>query len=83
LVAAQTRSGESAEGEGNPMISREDLARLAKEIAGLGYYEETASHYACLIGDTPCVDEHGRIVVIDGNGRELARFKLQFYGDEG
>ena len=32
------------------------------------------SHYAVLIGDTPCADEAGNIIVLDGE-KEVARLK--------
>jgi hypothetical protein len=57
----------------------ESLAELAAEIKALGYDDRTAGRYAALIGDTPGIDEQGRIVVIDQNGREVARLKLKFF----
>jgi hypothetical protein len=47
-----------------------------------GYDLETASHFAMLIGDTPCVDDQGRIIV-EKDGKELARLKpLSFFSTE-
>jgi ribulose-5-phosphate 4-epimerase/fuculose-1-phosphate aldolase len=57
---------------------------LIEEIQSQGYSTETAGHYAALIGDTPLVDEQGRFVVIDNDGKELARLQpLKFFGNTG
>ena len=56
------------------MMDENSLTELTHEIMAQGYDEGTASHYAVLIGDTPCVDEAGNILVLDGE-REIARLK--------
>jgi hypothetical protein len=56
------------------MMDEDSFTGLTHEIMSQGYDEETASHYAVLIGDTPCVDEAGNIVVLDGE-KEIARLK--------
>ena len=60
-------------------LSMEGFEKLAREIMALGYDEETASHYAALIGDTPAVDDAGQVVVLDEHGQELARLALNFF----
>ncbi len=62
------------------MMSDAAFNKLIDEIMTHGYDEKTASHFAALIGDTPAMDEHGNVVVME-NGRELARFKLKFVGE--
>ena len=62
-------------------MTRESLDELAAEIRGLGYDRRTAGHYAALIGDTPMGDDQGRIVVIDEQGKELARLPLKFFDE--
>ena len=63
------------------MIDSQGFGELVQEIMRQGYNEETAAHYAMLIGDRPCYDTAGRIVV-EENGLELARIKpLKFFGD--
>jgi hypothetical protein len=59
------------------MMTQEQFRELIKEIKALGYDEETAGGFAVFIGDTPCLDEQGRVVVIDDDGRELARLNLR------
>lgn len=61
-------------------MSFDGLAELAEEIRRQGFDEETASRFAALIGDTPIIDDAGKVVVRDG-GRELARLKLHFFED--
>jgi hypothetical protein len=56
------------------MMDDDSLTELTREIMTQGYDEETASNYAVLIGDTPCMDEAGNVVVMDGN-KEIARLK--------
>lgn len=64
------------------MIEFEQFKELIAEIQSQGFDEETAAHYAALIGDTPCYDEDGNIVVRDENDRVLARLRpLKFYED--
>lgn len=61
------------------MMDENSLTELTHEIMRQGYDEATASNYAVLIGDTPCMDEEGNIVVLDG-GKEIARLKpLMFF----
>jgi len=50
-----------------------DLAKQIQEENGLD--EETASHYAALVGDTPELDEDGLVIVLE-DGREIARIKM-------
>lgn len=64
------------------MMNNESLDRLCAEIMALGYSAATASRYAALIGDTPCFDEAGNIVV-EENGIEFARLPLKYFDDEG
>jgi hypothetical protein len=59
------------------MMTPEGMDELVKAIRALGYDEETAERYAVFIGDTPKVDETGKTVVIDDEGRELARIDLR------
>jgi hypothetical protein len=58
----------------------ESFQELIDAIMALGFDEKTASDYAMLIGDTPVIDEQGRVVVSE-NGRELARLKLSYFDD--
>ncbi|MCO5051299.1 MAG: hypothetical protein M9920_03250 [Verrucomicrobiae bacterium] len=63
------------------MIEFEQFKELIAEIQSQGYDEETASRFAALIGDLPCYDEDGNMVVRDGD-RILARLRpLKFYED--
>jgi len=62
------------------MHTLETFSALVDAIKALGYDEDTACHYAALIGDTPCSDEAGKIVVQEDDGRELARLDLHFFG---
>lgn len=55
------------------------LSKLAQEIKAQGYDDKTATKFARLIGDTPYTDDTGAVVIIDDNGKELARLKLNFY----
>ncbi|HLX71932.1 MAG TPA: hypothetical protein VKV04_20140 [Verrucomicrobiae bacterium] len=59
------------------MMTDEGLAQLTHDIMALGYDCATAGHYAALIGDTPCFDGDGRIVIQDDQGHELARLRLR------
>ena len=45
----------------------------------LGYDEQTSAHFAALIGDTPCFDEQGRLVVMNESGAILARLRLKYF----
>jgi hypothetical protein len=61
------------------MLDRKAFDALVDEIQTQGYDEETAAHYAALIGDTPCAAEDGRIVITE-DGKEIARLKpLKFF----
>ncbi len=62
------------------MITDEGLSQLAREIVALGYNEHTAAHYAALIGDTPCLDSDGRVVVME-HGQVLARLRLKSFDE--
>jgi len=54
----------------------ENFLELAKQIQmENGLDEETASHYAALVGDTPVLDEDGLVFVYEGE-KEIARIKL-------
>lgn len=59
------------------MLTKNGFDRLVTAIERLGFDEETAVDYAALIGDTPCLDESGLVVVTDETGRELARLRLE------
>ena len=59
------------------MITDDGFTRLVTAIERLGFDEETAADYAARIGDTPCLDESGLVVVSDATGRELARLRLE------
>jgi len=50
------------------------LTELAREIMAQGYDELTASNYAVMIGDTPCRDRDGNVLVLDGR-REVVKLK--------
>ncbi len=56
-----------------PGFSR--LAKTAREIQGLGYDEQTAAHYAILIGDKPTIQADGTVLIIEG-GRQIAALRL-------
>lgn len=61
-------------------LSTEDFNELVDEIMSQGYDEETAAHYAALIGDTPLVDPATGQIIVEEKGRELARLKpLKFF----
>lgn len=64
------------------MLEFDGFKQLVDEIAALGYDRETAGNFAALIGDTPLLDEQGRIVVRESDGTELVRLKLKFYDDK-
>lgn len=42
------------------------LNELTREIMAQGYDEKIASDYAVLIGDTPCTDHAGNVLVMAG-----------------
>ena len=56
-------------------MSNSGLKRLTQEIMKQGYAFEQACEFAALIGDTPCFDEAGLLVVEDEKGNELARLR--------
>jgi hypothetical protein len=61
------------------MIEANMLKELTRQIMAQGYDEKTASDYAVLIGDTPCMDEHGNVFVMDGK-KQIAKLKpLAFF----
>jgi hypothetical protein len=47
---------------------------LVREIKGQGVDEATAARWAGLIGDTPALDERGKVLVMDG-GKVIARLE--------
>lgn len=59
--------------------SNESFEELINAIERLGLPREISAKYAALIGDTPCMDEAGKTVVIDHQGKELARLALDFF----
>jgi len=59
------------------MLTKKGFNRLVTAIERLGFDEETAAQYAARIGDTPCVDESGRVGVTEETGRELAQLRLE------
>jgi hypothetical protein len=61
-------------------LEYEGFVALIGEIKSLGYDEETASHYAALIGDTPVFDETGLLVVLEGDA-VLARLPLKYFDE--
>jgi hypothetical protein len=50
------------------------LKDLTREIMAQGYDEATAANYAVMIGDTPCLDVAGNVIVMDA-GRPVATLK--------
>lgn len=52
-------------------MSFEAFEKMIERIKAQGYDDETAARYARLIGDTPCVDDEGKIVVIDLDTMEI------------
>jgi hypothetical protein len=64
------------------MHTEDSFKQLIKAIESKGFDRETAGKFAVIIGDTPHVDEAGNTVVIDNEGKELARFKLDFFESE-
>jgi hypothetical protein len=64
------------------MMDEKALTDLTHEIMRQGYSEETASDYAVLLGDTPCRDAAGNILVIDA-GNVIATLKpLEFFATD-
>jgi len=60
------------------MIEEHAFSELVNQIKSLGIDENTAAHYAMLIGDTPCLDENGKTVVEQDNVI-LARLDLKIF----
>jgi len=58
------------------MMDRNAFDRIVTAIQQLGYDESTAVRYAVLIGDTPSLDDDGKVVVTDEHGDVLARLDL-------
>jgi hypothetical protein len=55
-------------------MSFEAFEAMIAAIEKQGYDRETAAEYARWIGDTPCLDEEGKVLVINGEtGEVLAR----------
>ena len=63
------------------MINQVSFNRLVDEIMGKGFDEETAAHFAALIGDAPTTDKDGNILVIEA-GKIVATLKLGFFQNE-
>jgi hypothetical protein len=61
-------------------MNQESFNKLVDEIMTKGFNEETAAHFASLIGDTPTADAEGDTLVIE-NGKVLAKMKLRFFSD--
>ncbi len=53
----------------------EDVADQLAKLNGLS--PDTASHYLSLIGDTPELAEDGKVIVIDDDGKEIARIVME------
>ena len=64
------------------MMDLEQFKELIAEIMSQGYDRETAGRYAGLIGDTPAIDAEGNVVVMEPDGREIARLKPLKFFDE-
>ena len=59
------------------------FGKMIRQIEAQGYDRDTAGRLAALIGDTPCQDEQGRLVVEDEKGEVLARLQwLEIFGGE-
>lgn len=61
------------------MMDEQTFNELVDAIMRLGYDEETAAHYAFLIGDLVHMED-GKVVVME-DGRELARLHLPDWFD--
>lgn len=66
------------------VMSLDDRAfdQLVDEIMSLGYDEKTACEYAARIGDTPTRDQDDNVLVLDRDGKVLAKLKLKFFDEE-
>jgi hypothetical protein len=56
------------------MLGDEGFDELMREIMAQGYDQETAAHYAALIGDIPIGDDAGNMIVME-NGKVIATLK--------
>lgn len=63
-------------------MDENSLTELTREIMAQGFNEQSASRYAVLIGDTPVMDQHGNVVVMDGSRRVTTLEPLKFFGGE-
>jgi hypothetical protein len=63
------------------MMEEKALTELTQEIMAQGYDEQTASNYAVLIGDTPCMDDHDNVVVMDGMKKVAVLKPLKMFKD--
>jgi hypothetical protein len=61
------------------MMDEKTLTELTREIMAQGYDAKTASNYAVLIGDTPCTDAEGNVLVFDGVHRVAKLKALNFF----
>jgi hypothetical protein len=61
------------------MMEENSLTELTREIMTQGFGEEKASELAVLIGDTPCFDAAGNVVVMDGGRRVTTLKPLKFF----
>jgi hypothetical protein len=61
------------------MTEQDSLTELTREIMAQGFDEEKASELAVLIGDTPCFDATGNVVVMDGSRRVTTLKPLKFF----
>lgn len=62
-------------------MSAEDFGGLVRAIVELGYSQAVATRYAVAIGDTPVVDEEGRVVVMEGK-KVVERLRLKFFEEK-
>lgn len=59
------------------MLTPKEFDEQAAELASANHLStELASKYAALIGDTPELDDQGKVIVRDENGFELARLSF-------
>lgn len=60
------------------MTPDKQFDELVDEIMSKGFDEKTAALFARLIGDTPIIDNNGKIVVME-NKKILAKLALNFF----
>ena len=61
------------------MMDEKAFGELVDEIQSQGFDQDTAAHYAALIGDLPITDEQGQLVVMSG-AQVIARLRpLKFF----